>query len=310
MFQRLFETTMSIWYDRSQEFRTILLKKDPKLLTKKSTSTIKTSKVINLIKNQILPGINTLQKVLSDSKHDYLYTFETSERIKFDQSCSDSLKSNVQMIQNAETVLKMHLSDSSTSKNYSPDQVKFYTMVIKLVKNYFYKVSDNYRDLQMHFAKIKKFEQESKKIGVKKSVRYDESSMENSMRGYELNLDDSQNEQENNTATGGENFNDEVTQMQAEFNDMATEITEIAQTVEEIAKLSTRMTEQVDIQYEMVEQIGNNVTNANNDVMEGNMEIRNAIQNNASTRSAIIFFLFMSSFLLLSLDWYTDKFDF
>jgi len=293
---------MSIWYDRSQEFRTILLKKDPKLLTKKSSSAIKSSKVINLIKNQILPGINTLQKVISESKHDYLYTFDPSERIKFDQSCSDSLKSNVQMIQNAETVLKMHLSDSSTSKNYTPDQVKFYTMVIKLVKNYFYKVSDNYRDLQMHFAKIKKFEKESKKIGVNKLVKYDE--MESS-RGYELNLDDSQNDPENT----GESFNDEVTQMQAEFNDMATEITEIAQTVEEIAKLSTRMTEQVDIQYEMVEQIGNNVTNANNDVMEGNMEIRNAIQNNASTRSAIIFFLFMSSFLLLSLDWYTDKFD-
>jgi hypothetical protein len=142
---------MSIWYDRSQEFRTILLKKDPKLLTKKSSSAIKYSKIINLIKNQILPGINTLQKVISDSKHDYLYTFDPSDRIKFDQSCSDSLKSNVQMIQNAETVLKMHLSDSLTSKNYTPDQVKFYTMVIKLVKNYFYKVSDNYRDLSLAF---------------------------------------------------------------------------------------------------------------------------------------------------------------
>lgn len=294
---------MSIWYDKTSEFKNILYKKDPKLLTKKGGSS-KNSKVINLIKNQIIPGITTLQTVISDSKHDYLYNYDSSERISFDQSCSESFNSNTQMIQNAEQVLRLHLSDRTTSKNYSADQVKFYTMVIQLVKSYFQKVTENYRDLQIHSAKLKKFEQESKKLSKKSTFQLENTSQNiQTSENFNINLDDSGEKNDENS------FKDEVTQMQAEFNDMTTEITEIAQTVEEIAKLQSRMTEQVDIQFEMVEQIGNNVTNANNDVMDGNQEIRNAIQNNASTRSAIIFFLFMSSFLLLVLDWYTDKFD-
>merc|ERR1739848_185026 len=97
--------------------------------------------------------------------------------------------------------------------------------------------------------------------------------------------------------------------MMVEFNSMRKEVTQIGKSVHEIAKLQAQMAEQVNLHAETIEAIGDNTEKATSNVVTGNLEIRNAIQNNASTRAAIIFFVFMASFLLLALDWYTDKFD-
>jgi len=101
-------------------------------------------------------------------------------------------------------------------------------------------------------------------------------------------------------------YANEQNQMLQEFSSLRTEVDQIGQTVTDIAKLQEELTEQVLFQGETIDQIEQNVEDATENVQKGNEELRNAIQNSAATRAALIFFLFMSSFLLLVLDWYSD----
>lgn len=120
------------------------------------------------------------------------------------------------------------------------------------------------------------------------------------------NTDDFHSDLENSSHQDHNPYANEQNQMLQEFSSLKTEVDQIGQTVTDIAKLQEELTEQVLFQGETIDQIEQNVEDATENVQKGNEELRNAIQNSAATRAALIFFLFMSSFLLLVLDWYSD----
>jgi len=76
--------------------------------------------------------------------------------------------------------------------------------------------------------------------------------------------------------------------------------------VVKIAELQEVFTEKVLQQSGDIEIIGRNAMATTENIKDGNEELRKAIQNQASVRVYVLFFLLVMSFSLLFLDWYND----
>ncbi len=76
--------------------------------------------------------------------------------------------------------------------------------------------------------------------------------------------------------------------------------------VVKIAELQEIFTEKVLQQKDEIELIAQTAVTTTENVKDGNEELRKAIQNQASIRVYILFFLLVMSFSLLFLDWYNE----
>lgn len=83
-------------------------------------------------------------------------------------------------------------------------------------------------------------------------------------------------------------------------------IQQVEHKVVKIAELQEIFTEKVLQQKDDIELISRNAIATTENVKDGNEELRKAIQNQASVRVYILFFLLVMSFSLLFLDWYND----
>ena len=83
-------------------------------------------------------------------------------------------------------------------------------------------------------------------------------------------------------------------------------IQQVENKVVKIAELQEIFTEKVLQQKDDIELISRNAIATTENVKDGNEELRKAIQNQASVRVYILFFLLVMSFSLLFLDWYND----
>ena len=84
------------------------------------------------------------------------------------------------------------------------------------------------------------------------------------------------------------------------------DVQQIETKVVKIAELQQIFTEKVLQQKDDIETIASNTVRASENINDGNEEIRKAIQNRASIRVYILFFLLVMAFTLLFLDWYNE----
>jgi len=84
------------------------------------------------------------------------------------------------------------------------------------------------------------------------------------------------------------------------------QLQQVESKVVKIAELQDVFAEKVLQQSADVELIGRQAVATTENVKDGNEELRKAIQNQASVRVYVLFFLLVMSFSLLFLDWYND----
>ncbi|KAK9506161.1 hypothetical protein O3M35_008146 [Rhynocoris fuscipes] len=101
-------------------------------------------------------------------------------------------------------------------------------------------------------------------------------------------------------------FEMENQQLYNELNSLNDEVRTIQSKVVKIAELQEVFTEKVLEQNEEIERISTTIVGTTENLKDANSQIRQAIQNNASLRVYILFFLIVMSFSLLFLDWYND----
>lgn len=292
------DTTMSLWVDRTIEFKNITYKHNPKLLTKKGAKKAD-SVIVKNIKQNVLTRITELLKAIEANESQYLYTMDFGGRSKFESSCEDMLKMSASSLKTIESALEMHFRNGV--KQYPQSYVDHYNQVIALTKSYYQIVLKRWTDLQTRRSLNADFQRRAKSLSSGRplegaAIQKPQTPIEQPIE-EDLNVTISDDE--------NDNFQDEQAQMMMEFNEKQKDVEQIGKTVQDIAKMQLHLTEQVGMQQEVVENIHQDVDDATNNIQRGNLEIRNAIQNNATTRAAMIFFLFMSSFLLLVLDWYS-----
>merc|ERR1719412_2183770 len=92
----------------------------------------------------------------------------------------------------------------------------------------------------------------------------------------------------------------------AEFQTAKDSVKLIETKVVRIAELQDVFTKKVLTQKDDIDLIAATAVGATENIRDGNEELRKAIQNQASIRVYILFFLLMMSFSLLFLDWYND----
>lgn len=81
---------------------------------------------------------------------------------------------------------------------------------------------------------------------------------------------------------------------------------DIQSKVIKIAELQEVFTEKVMEQSDEIERISTTLVGTTENLKDANVQIRQAIQSNASLRIYLLFFLLVMSFSLLFLDWYND----
>ncbi|XP_065207833.1 syntaxin-18-like isoform X1 [Planococcus citri] len=91
-----------------------------------------------------------------------------------------------------------------------------------------------------------------------------------------------------------------------ELNSLKGEVKAIEKKVTHIAGLQGTFTEMVMNQDLDIQRIDTTLVGATENVQDANLELRKAVQNNASFRVYLLFFIMMLSFTLLFLNWYND----
>jgi len=101
-------------------------------------------------------------------------------------------------------------------------------------------------------------------------------------------------------------FERENEKMLEDLMSLKDDVQQIESKVVKIAELQQIFTEKVLQQKDDIELISSNAVGASENIKDGNEEIREAIQNRASIRVYILFFLLVMAFTLLFLDWYDE----
>nr|CAH7757937.1 unnamed protein product [Callosobruchus chinensis] len=101
-------------------------------------------------------------------------------------------------------------------------------------------------------------------------------------------------------------FESENEQLYNELNSISDEVKQMESKVVHIAELQELLTEKVLQQETDINRIATTVVGSTENMRDANDQIRQAIQNNASLRVWVLFFLLVMSFSLLFLDWYND----
>ena len=83
-------------------------------------------------------------------------------------------------------------------------------------------------------------------------------------------------------------------------------VQQVENKVVKIAELQNVFSEKVLAQKDDIDLISENAVKSTENVKDGNEELRKAIQNQASVRVYVLFFLLVMSFSLLFLDWYNE----
>ncbi|XP_014251923.1 syntaxin-18 [Cimex lectularius] len=101
-------------------------------------------------------------------------------------------------------------------------------------------------------------------------------------------------------------FEMENQQLYSDLNSLNDEVKAIQSNVVKIAELQEVFTDKVLEQNEEIERISTTLVGTTENVKDANVQIRQAIQNNASFRIYVLIFILVMSFSLLFLDWYND----
>lgn len=101
-------------------------------------------------------------------------------------------------------------------------------------------------------------------------------------------------------------FERENERMYDDLMSLKDDVLQIESKVVKIAELQDIFTTKVLQQKDDIELISSNAVGASENIKDGNEEIRKAIQNRASIRVYILFFLLVMAFTLLFLDWYNE----
>lgn len=189
--------------------------------------------------------------------------------------------------------------------------------VLNVVKNYLESVDEMYSGLKKVYAKRQSEYSSMMKVSssppndnkTSECLKREEKSRNSS---YKSDVND------DNVNTYSHSFIEELTKEELqmfelenadlinELNSLKGEVKAIEKKVTRIADLHGTFTEMVLRQDEEILRIDTKLVGATENVQDANLELRKAVQNNASFRVYLLFFIMMLSFTLLFLNWYND----
>ncbi|BES94473.1 Syntaxin 18 [Nesidiocoris tenuis] len=246
---------------------------------------------------------------------DYLQEYSTAsmtdkERDKVDGGAQAIIKSSSQLLQD----LKRDLY----SRDETGQVAETHKAIVDLLENYLKSVTKIFTEMKairvkwtVEVQKMSKFEPASPNrvlvdVVGNEEIKAEDRSFEGTtfstpMTSYKLEDDDAPlSEEELQMFQMENNF------LYNELNSLNEEVKSIQSKVVKIAELQEIFTEKVLEQNEDIERISSTLVGTTENLKDANTQIKKAIQNNASFRIYVLFFILVMSFCLLFLDWYND----
>ncbi len=248
----------------------------------------------------------------------------------------DSAARNI--ISNCSTLLKE--LGAFIKKNSSSTQLYDHRKgVLDIVNNYLKSVCKIYTDLKETYARRQTeyynvikvipdrenhvsvernhFKETTRETVSEKSIKRNEPEEDDTVNKVELksnyNLDVEQSSNNPSYSIVEELTKEELQMFEVEnadlidqLNHLKGEVKAIEQTVTHIAGLQDTFTQTVLQQDLDIQRIDTKIVGTTENVQDANLELRKAVQNNASFRFYLLFFILLLSFTLLFLNWYND----
>lgn len=258
--------------------------------------------------------ITKLKNYLNEHKYEYMNIMSSSvkpgmtdlEREKVDAAAHSIIK-------NCSTLLKELAAFAKT--NPQPSQLYEHRKgVLEIVENYLKSVCKVYSDLKdFHSKRQSEYNSMMKVTSEDKRPEYSKNAEDTPLKQKKYSEDPNESYSANThsiieelTAEELQMFEVENEDLINELNHLKGEVKAIEKKVTHIAGLQGTFTEIVLQQDLDVQRIDTRLVGATENVQDANLEIRKAVQNNASFRCYLLFFMLMLSFTLLFLNWYNE----
>ncbi|XKL64397.1 hypothetical protein PGB90_004483 [Kerria lacca] len=214
------------------------------------------------------------------------------------------------IIKNCSTLLKE--LTVFIEKNSLPGQLYEHRKgVLEIVENYLKSVCKIYSDIRECYGKRQTEYNTMMKVMSKESEEKPMRPKDMNSNNYNQDMEESVNNHLNSvveelTTEELQMFEVENADLIDELNNLRSEVKAIEQKVTHIAGLQNTFTEVVLQQDLDIQRIDTKLIGTTENVQDANLELRKAVQNNASFRFYLLFFILMVSFTLLFLNWYND----
>ncbi|KAI5696050.1 hypothetical protein M8J75_007392 [Diaphorina citri] len=140
---------------------------------------------------------------------------------------------------------------------------------------------------------------EQQDVGTSKSISFDNASFIEDIEKHELDDGDLSPEEL-------QTFKNENDSLFKHLTNLTEEVEQIESKVLKVAELQQQLTENLYDQDHMIEKTLTAFVGTTENIKEGNEQLHQAIQGNATLRLFVILILLVLSFTILFLDWYND----
>lgn len=231
-------------------------------------------------------------------------SMDDSQREKIDSAARNIIK-------NCSSLLK-ELAAFVEKNSTSAQLYQHRKGVLEIVTNYLKSVCKLYANLKESYVKRQNEYNSMMKVTfpVEKDERETKSKDE---QKPSYNQDTDENINANPNSVIEELTEEELQMFEVENEDLINELNNLKGEVKAIEKKVTHIAGLQDIFTEMimqqdldVQRIDTKLIGATENIQDANLQLRKAVQNNASFRFYLLFFILMFSFTLLFLNWYND----
>ncbi|CAD5125109.1 DgyrCDS13353 [Dimorphilus gyrociliatus] len=274
----------------------------------------------------VVKGISELQNFLQSHREDYTAAGnllkETSCKMTEEERNQIDLDAQKYIITCKETIKTL---ETYVEKMVVSDQAKeHYTAVIEIIEEYLKSVCNMYSSQRA--VRLKKMIDKKQVSRLKPSQPRIKSSPPYINKGEGKNVEKpdenltNKKSDKNNQIKNTRSFllddddilapdeedllKQENVHLLQDMNSLGEEVKNIEGQVVEISRLQAIFTEKILEQEQIVNHTSDNVIGSSENIKDANDEIRQAMKNNAGLRVWILFFLIVSAFSLLFLDWY------
>lgn len=254
--------------------------------------------------------INKLRDYLVKNKDQYININRTKS---FGASMTDIHREKIDcaarnIVRNCSSLLK-ELTVFIEKSSLSSQLYEHRKAVLEIVANYLKLVYKQYSDIRDCY--LKRQSEYSDMIRVSSPDKLDQVKKNEHHKSYD---EETYENISNNPSSIVEELTEEELQMFEvenedlinELNSLRGEVNAVEKKVTRIADLQNTFTEMVMQQDVDIQRIDSRVIGATENVQDANLQLRKAVQNNASFRVYVLFFILLFSFTLLFLNWYND----
>ena len=262
----------------------------------------KQHQLLDSLAKEISANISQLKRFLLENRESYLRDSDSLDTDKIDAAANQFIKTCNGLIKRLKAEIQRHNSDVEDKFSAA----SHFEAVVEILERFLQETCAVYAEQKA--VRVNREFERRKMAKLASDVKPETLEDRGHALQQRMELDQDQVDEEEVELSEGERrqLQEENDQLYSELLHVQDAVRQVESKVVKIAELQEIFTEKVLQQKDDIDLISANATNTTENVKDANEELRKAIQNQASARVYILFFLVVMSFSLLFLDWYNE----